>query len=64
MAKESKGSNLKFPKPSQSVHVSQKKDNMAHNIGGSEHMGRKDQFGPSQKMMVSGGKSAPKKIKG
>lgn len=35
---KSKGSNLSFGKPSQSIHVSPMKDEMAKNVGGSDHM--------------------------
>ena len=50
------GSNLKLPKPSQAMTVMQKKDTMAHNVGGSSaHMEVDAKSNGHQDLIESGG---------
>jgi hypothetical protein len=51
-----KGSNHTFPKPKQSVHVTQKKDKMAGNVGGSAHMSAGDKPKITRNIKFSGAK--------
>lgn len=57
-----KGSNLSLPTPSQAMHVVQKKDNMAGNVGGSAHMQASAKSLGHQEIIESSGKGKPRHV--